>query len=227
MADEANPASNSEQPEELILGRFKTADDLASAYKELEGEFTRKSQTLSEKERMLTELQTTPPYRQEPGEDEDDDDQLFFKEPAKAIEKVVRKIVDPLFTSTYNHQKEAFKSDPDFLKYENEIDNIITQFPKLKTQPNIVGQIFKMVKGLYFDPVEFESKVREKLKTEHHEKVAGGLEGSTPSEGLSGTTPTNLTDDEKRVAIRFNPGITKEEAYKKYAEKRVKCGGER
>lgn len=54
-ADTPIGESQDEQPSELILGKFKTADDLAEAYRNLETQFTQNNQRLSDLEMLLME----------------------------------------------------------------------------------------------------------------------------------------------------------------------------
>lgn len=211
-------------PPELILGRFKTPEDVVQAYSSLEPKLTQMGQENSELRRQLQELQTKQTVPPVANTDEDIND-LFFQEPAKAVEKIISKALDPLISSNFAREKEAYRSNPDFVKHEAEIDAIVSQMPNLKTQPGIVGQLFKMVKGLHFDETEYEKQVREKVQAEIAGKVGGSLESGTPP-GLPVTHKTvELTADEKRVARRFNPELEPEEAYKKYAAKKAKIGG--
>ncbi len=208
--------------ETLILGKFKTQEDLTKSYSELEASFTRMSQELAENKRAMVELQTRQPVR--PEEEEQDVDDLFFREPAKATEKVIKSAIGPIYNFLYEQQKEKFRDDPDFVKYESEIDTLINMQPGLKMQPGIIGQVLKMVKGLHFDPADFKRKVLEEHQASNREKTEGGLEGASAPGDIGKKTEIKLTSDEQRVAVRFNPGLSKEEAYKKYAEKKAKLG---
>jgi len=49
-------AEEPQQSEELILGKFKSADDLVEAYKHLESQFTQNNQRLADLESLLTEV---------------------------------------------------------------------------------------------------------------------------------------------------------------------------
>ena len=210
--------------EQLLLGKFKTPEDLAKSYTELERELTSKSQALAEKERLLQQQQQLPVIQQPVVEDEDSN---FFESPTKSIEKVVGKMMSPLLDSQYYQQKEAYRTgNADFSKFEAEIDQIVTNMPHLKTQPNIVGQLYKMVRGLHFDEKEYETRITEKVRAELAGKVEGSLEGGgAVGTGTKKEKAITLTKDEMRVARRFNPGLTAEEAYKKYADKKSKYGG--
>jgi len=84
------PASTTDtKGQELILGRFKTQDDLTHAYRELETKFTQTAQAKSAAERQVQELATrlnTPPPA--PPEKEKDYNQLFWENPAEVIREL-------------------------------------------------------------------------------------------------------------------------------------------
>lgn len=235
MSDENEPEKSESTTdsggEQLILGKFKTSEDLANSYTALEAEFTRKNQELAANKHALEELQRVRP--QEPvQEDDEDDDQLFFQQPAKATEKVVSRAMSPIYEFLYEQQKESLRSNPDFVAYEQEIDALLNLQPQMKMKPGIVAQVFKMVKGLHFDPESYKKQVitehQEAEKARREGKVLDSLEGSAAPEVNRGAkTEPKLSDEEKKVALKFNPGVSAEEAYKKYAEKKVKSGGSR
>jgi len=214
---------------ELILGKFKTQEDLIESYSAAQSELTRKSQELADTKRSLEALQTQQPQQiQQQAGEEEDIEQLFFREPVKVLKKEVGQAVAPIFEFIYNQQKEPFRSDPEFVKYEQDVDKIINMQPGLKTQPGIVAQVFKMVKGLHFDSDEFEKQVIEKYKKTSQRKIEGSLEGATQSDDLSqGKDLPDLSAEEKRVALSFYPGASREEAFKKYAVQKAKVGGDR
>ncbi len=209
---------------ELLLGKFKTPEELAKAYTELEGEFTRRSTENAELKRINEQRQQMPVIQQQPTQD---DEINFFENPAAAIEKVVGKMVSPLIEAGYHQQKESYRTgNPDFAKYEAEIDQIITQMPHLKTQPNIVGQLFKMVKGLHYDEKAEETRLTAKIKAELAGKQEGALEGGGASDlAKPRDGEITLSAEEQRVARKFNPGLPAKEAYKRYHDLKVKHGG--
>ena len=220
-----------EEKDKMILGKFKTAEDLTKAYSDLEADHTKRAQELADAKREAEEakakLAALPAPVVQPAKGEEEDlNTMFFTEPAVAVEKVIKKFIEPLYSNVYAQEKAALKSDPEFATYEAEIDTIVNNMPQLKTQPGIVNQLFKMVKGLHFDPVKFEADVREKIKTESDDKTKTGLEGGSPP-GLPNrdTKVVQLSDEEKLVAHRFHPELPLEEAYKKYGERKKKWGG--
>lgn len=203
------------QEQELILGRFKTEDELANAYRELEKAYTQSQQYLSEVQRRTQEL------TKQQKEPEADASEQFWQDPTGSIEKIISKRFEPLIQGQYESQKASMRTDPEFLKYEPHIDQIVNMYPNLKEQAGIVPQLYKMVKGLFFDEADFERRVREKIKMESVNKMGASLE--------SGGAPPNmpaikyeLTPDEKKVALKFHQGIAPDEAYKKYAEAKAR-----
>lgn len=221
---EVNKPDGSElKPQELILGRFKTPDELVKAYQELEADYTRKGQALSERDKMLQELQNRIVAPQIQPQNVEDDNELFWQKPMEVINRIVSKTIEPLTTTYYQTQKEKFRSDPEFQNLEPQIDNIVNMYPYLKSQPDIVSQLFKMVKGLYFNEGEYERKVREKVKAEMEGKIGETIEGAgNPSQITREITLEPLTEDEKRFAYNWysnlDDKITPDEAYKKYAQ---------
>ena len=211
------------KPQELILGRFNSQDELVKAYQELEADYTRKGKVLTDREQMLQELQNRVAVPQIPKEDVVDDNELFWQKPMEVINRIVSRTIEPLTTTYYQTQKDKFRSDPEFQKLEPQIDAITNMYPNLKTQPEIVPQLYKMVKGLNFDEGDYERKVREKIKAEAEGKIAGTIEGV----GIAGQvreteTLAPLTEDEKKFAYNWysslDDKVTPEEAYKKYAQ---------
>ena len=221
-------SDNSDSSEKLILGKFKEQSELEKAYTELETKLTSSGQELGELKRVVGELQTRVVTQQTvvpQEEEEEDEDQEYFKSPAKAVRKLIEQALEPIATATFVQQKDSLRSDPLFVKYEAEIDTIVNQIPSLKKQPGVVGQLFKMVKGMHYDPAEEEKRIRGLIKDEQDGKVAGSLEGGSSGGIQKVGKQADLTSDEKRIAVRFNPGIPADEAYKKYAEKKAKYGG--
>jgi len=215
-----------EGSETLILGKYKTQKELEDAYSEVQAEFTRKSQELADTKRVLETLQTRQNTEME--EPEEDDDQLFFREPAKATQKVVLSALNPIYEFLYEQQKQTLRDNPktkdEFAKYEAEVDTLIAMQPQLKVKPGVVAQAFRMVQGLHFNPDEFTRKVLADHQATNGGKVADSLEGVTSPGIPEKKEVVNLTAEEKKVALRFNAGMSEEEAYKKYAEKKAKCG---
>jgi hypothetical protein len=210
--------------EQLILGRFKTPDDLAKAYQEAETKMTQEAQKRAELERQNQELQVriqqNPPQQQQQQAAEVNYDELFWQKPTEVINTMIRRNMEP-FTMTYwEQQKSAFRQDPNFVKLEPQIDAIASQYPDVKTKPGSVEQLYKMVQGLTFDPVAYENQIREKIKKEEEQKRTGLVEGAQGRETFTANTEVQLTEEEKHVARNMYAafGVTDpNEAYKKYA----------
>lgn len=206
-----------EEGQQLILGRFKSQDELAHSYREIEKAFTQNQQLLAETNRQINELRNAE-KKEEPAQNLNE---LFWQDPVgtlqKVVEQTVGKRIEPLYQDTYESQKENMRTrDPEFVNYERYVDQIVTKFPDLKTERGIVPNLYKMVKGLYFDESAYEKRVREKIETERSNKVAGSIEAGGASNNLS-IANINLTQEEKATAVKFYRGVTPEEAYKKYA----------
>lgn len=207
-----------DEAQQLILGRFKDQDELANSYREIEKAYTQSQQMLAETNRRFNELAGTI-QKKEP---EPNLNELFWQDPVGTLSKVVEQTVgrrfEPLVQDRYEAEKESLRQgDSEFVNYEQYVDQIIERYPDLKTQRNIVPQLYKMVKGLYFDESAYEKRVREKIELEKNQKIAGSIEGGgSPSTNLT-ASQIMLSADEKRVALNSYKGVTPEEAYKKYA----------
>lgn len=181
----------------------------------MEKAYTQSQQYLSEVQRRTQEL------TKQPKAPEADASEQFWQDPTGSIEKIISKRFEPLIQGQYESQKASMRTDPEFLKYEPHIDQIVNMYPNLKEQSGIVPQLYKMVKGLFFDEADFERRVREKIKMESVNKMGASLE----SGGAPPNTPAikyELTPDEKKVALKFHQGIAPDEAYKKYAEAKAR-----
>ena len=127
-----------QQQQQLILGRFKSYEDLEKAYKELEKVYTQTSQELSR-------LKKTTQQKENNTQKEEYDPDKFYEEfinnPRKAIEpitrQIVQEVVEPLKQIIQPLQVERemqyirnvidnFKAQhPDFEQYEAQITEII------------------------------------------------------------------------------------------------------
>lgn len=234
--DKLNPDGSkidAPKPDELILGRFKSKDEVVTAYPEAEKLMTQATQEAAELRRQNQELQErliqqTPPPKQEP---EVNYDELFWQKPTEVISKMIRQSIEPLTGNYYEQQKTALRSDPEFIKLEPQIDQIANMYPDVKTKPEAVKQLFKMVKGLNFDEAEFEKRMREKIAIEQGRKIEGSIEGAGAGrDSFVSTEKVELTEEEKKTAVKWyeTQGITNpEEAYKKYAEAKKSYAGGR
>lgn len=74
-------AAESQQPDDLILGRFRDQQALVDSYSSLEGEYTRTNQRLSQYEQQIQELQQQIQGMQQPQQPSFDFDQGFNNNP--------------------------------------------------------------------------------------------------------------------------------------------------
>lgn len=219
---EAERSQKEKESKELILGRFKSQDELAKAYQEAEAKMTQEAQKRAEYERRLQELEAVR-QQQTPPPQEEDINELFWREPARAVEKVFAKMVDPLVEDRYEATKANLRAnDPDFAMYEANLDTLVRQKPELRTARGGVEQAYKMVKGFMFDPVSYERKLREKWEAERSGKIGGSLEGASHTPPIGSTTQVSLSDEEKKVAIRFYDDVPPEQAIAKYADAKAR-----
>ncbi len=216
------------KPEVILDPRFKTIEDQAKAYKEAETKMQHESQKRAELERQNQELQTrlsqhgTPSAPAAPAPEEDLDE-LYWKSPSKVMQRIIEKQIEPFFEDRYEMQKQKYASDPVFQRYAPQIDQMIKAQPELKQRPGIVDQMYKVVRALEFDPEAERKRIEAEVTQRLSNKQTGSLEGAGAPAGATPSTPGNeLSDDEKRVAIKFNPDLAPAEAYKKYATAKTK-----
>uniref|UniRef100_A0A6M3K8C5 Uncharacterized protein n=1 Tax=viral metagenome TaxID=1070528 RepID=A0A6M3K8C5_9ZZZZ len=202
---------------------FKNVDELVNAYKNLRTDYTKKGQTLSDYEKQMQEIQTriAAPVAQETTVD---DNQLFWEKPLEVINKTVSKSIEPLTNFLYESQKERHRVDPEFQQFEPQIDQIVQMYPQMKMQPNIVGQLYKVVKYMNIDEDKFKEDMRSKIKAEEAAKIGGSVEDGNPQRILVSEQAITLSEEEKRYAVKFHPNVPQEEAYKIYGEKKRKAG---
>jgi|TARA_Y100000310_G_C20700503_1_gene829330 hypothetical protein len=203
------PTDKKDGDQELILKRFKNQDELIKAYQESESALTQKSQRVTELERSANQ----PPPAKEP-EPQEDEDSLFWEKPLETIKKVVAKAIEPLGQGMVETQKDTLRKDPDFAKYEPEIDAILDQYPQLRQTPHVIPQIYKMVKGMHVEDMEKELRV--KWEKEQQVKEGTLLEGAGVPETPGKESP--LTAQEKTIAYKMFPDVTRSKAEEEYAK---------
>lgn len=228
---EHNPGSTEEEGksgEQAILGKFKTVDDLAKSYKELEAKNTQTSQETAELRRQLQELQTAV-QQEETAKEPEDMNIKYWQNPASIIDDMetrLNKLLEPLVTVQIETQKVQLRQDPYFVKYENEVNTMLNSLPTtMRNQPGILGELFNLVKGRHQNEI-LEDRIK-KLRTELMENkgdiILGSLEEPSGGETFTGKeTTVRLTDEEKRIAEQFNSDLSPAEAHKKYAEKKAR-----
>lgn len=224
-----------EDSEELILGRFKSQDDLTKSYQELEKKFTQLAQENSTFRKSQQEdqiRQMFPPQQAQVSQDQQEDyNQQFWTNPVDTMSTKIEQLLDSkldfVYNQNYDAQKAAFASDPVFQQYEQQIDYIAKdQYPELRKQPGIVGQLYKMVRGLTFDEEAFKRKTIEEYEKNRAAGANNGIEGASPSpSSIPASQKVDLSDAEKRTATQFFPDLKPEEAWQKYANAKVKMKG--
>ena len=176
-----------------------------------------------EEARQLQERMQQPPPVVTPPPVEEDLNELYWKEPAKVMEKLIGKYVEPFVEDRYELQKGKYAADPEFRKYAPKIDEMVKMQPQLKQQPGIVDKLYKVVRAMEFDPEAERQRIRQEEVAKLQTKQGSLVEGAgSPGAGPAPTPTIDLTDDEKKTAEKFNPGINPQEAHKKYAEKKAK-----
>jgi len=228
----AAPAQGGTPPQgdqQLIAGKFKSQDELVKAYQESEKKMTQEAQARATLERQLQEEarvreqligRVAPPATTTPPQ-ETNYDELFWQKPTEVIGRVVERFLSPFEEDRYQMQKTRYATDPDFKRYEGQIDQMMSLQPELKRQPGAVDKMYRVLRALDFNPTDLEQQLRQKIVAEMQNKVAGAVEGAGPPAG--GTPqPVQLSAEEQRIAEKFYPGIAREDAYKKYAESKTK-----
>ena len=141
----------------------------------------------------------------------------------QVVQKIVTPLVSPFYDDRYESQKSQFANDPEFQKYAPQIDEMVRQQPQLKQQPGIVSKLYNAARALSFNVEDERRRIETEIRQKLNLKVEGTAEGvGSPGAGPSPTPVTApLTDDEKRVAVKFNPSVPAEEAYKLYAKRKA------
>lgn len=217
----AKAAAEPKKVEVQLDPRFKSVEDQAKAYPEAEKKMQQEAQKRSELERQNQELQARLAVPNPPVQDTTNYDELFWQKPTEVISRVVERYIAPLEEDRYETKKQKFADDPDFKKYESQIDTVMKAQPHLRKDPESFGKMFKIMKAMDFNQDEYEKQVRAKVMAEIQDKTGGSVEGGTPS-ALPKETKTDLSDDEKNVARKFHPDLSPQKAYEKYAESKNK-----
>jgi hypothetical protein len=209
---------------EYLDARFTSVEEQAKAYKEAEKLMQQKSQRAAELERQNQELlsrqQAVPAVAPQ---EQVDYNELYWKEPATVMDRLVQKHVEPFFEERFEMQKNALKAEnPGAEKYFPQIDAMVKAQPGLKNKPGIVKQLVKVASAMEFDPDAERKRIEAQVRAEITGKVQTGVEGAGAAQAGTQTQLPELTADEKRAAEKFHRDLTPFEAYKKYAENKVK-----
>jgi hypothetical protein len=163
--------------QDLILGKFKTVDDLANSYKNLEGFSTQTRQEVAQLKSLVDNYQNIIGMLQQQGqqpnqmqpeqaqvvEPQIDNEALltqFYDDPAgtlsKMIEQKARELINPIQSKlqmdeeqkVWNQRAVDFgKSHPDAGQYAEEMKQALIQFPDLQKSPSAFDIAYNYVKG--------------------------------------------------------------------------------
>jgi len=173
-------ASVSQEAEGSPIGKFKNASSLLSAYNELEKEFTKKCQKLSELEKQNTDnVEKTPVYMLENWRDEiknflnaHNEAQTFAKDIAKELmqDSEMAKSKNALELAYAKVLSKNFKSEDRLLEDNSFIENKILKNEKIKSR--IINEYLDDISKKKTPPVVLNGKgsslgfsVQEKPKT--------------------------------------------------------------
>jgi len=171
-AEEDNQEGQEEK--ELILGKFKTQDDLIKSYQELEREFTKATQERKEYEeanrewdnwyqtqysQLQSQLQQAQ-ARQQPQESQEDLSTRLLEKPREVVQEILKSELTPLIAPLYqgyiDQQIDLKIADmkskyPDFVdlrdKIADEINRLVKNYPYLQYESNLIEDVYWVVKG--------------------------------------------------------------------------------
>jgi hypothetical protein len=176
-----------------------------------------------EEARVASQSQYQPQQPVAPPAPEEDLNELYWKEPAKVIERLIGKQIEPFYVDRYEMQKAKYADDPIFKKHAPQIDQMVAAQPELRTKAGIVDQLYRVARAMEFDPDAERKRIEADVMARFNLKQAGSLEGAGTPLGATPSTPlAELSDDEKRVATKFYPDLAPREAYKNYASNKSK-----
>lgn len=222
---------------EWLDPRFKSVEDQAKAYRDSEKAMHMANQRRSEVERELAARSMVPPPQppaeQAPPEPEVSDD-MFWQNPVKVIEKVVQKQLgsmdrklEPLMEDRFTRQLDKYANDEDFKTYSPQIEQVFKLQPQLRNQPGAVDYVYNFLRAQNFNPDDERRRIEAKVRNELSGKAAPPLEGGSPPAEFKPTPKVELSEDERRAALRFYSDLPPQEAYKKYHATKAKWSAER
>lgn len=209
------------KPEEILDPRFKTIEEQAKAYKEAEKKMTQSTQEAAELRRQNQELlarQQQPPVATPPP----DYNAMFWQNPAEVIGKIVEGYVAPFVEDRFELQKGRYAQDPNFKRYEPQIDQMVKMQPELKKQPGIVDKLYKVVRAMEFDPDTERKRIEEEVRAQIQGKQINSVEGTGTPSGAAPSQNAELDDKERAVALKFYPDMKPQDAFKRYGDNKIK-----
>lgn len=211
---------------DYLDARFNSVEEQARAYKEAEKKMQQDSQRAAELERQNRELlarQQAPAVQAPQQQEQVDLNELYWKEPASVMDRLVQKHVEPFFDERFEMQKNALKAEnPGAEKYFPQVDAMVKAQPGLKNKPGIVRQLVRVASAMEFDPDAERKRIEDKVRAEIQGKVVTGVEGAGAAHAGTPSSLPELTIDEKRAAEKFHRDLLPTEAHKKYAENKLK-----
>lgn len=177
LAEESGQSENvaeqvAETPSQtdLLLGKFKTVDDLASAYKNLETFNTQTRQELAQLRQMAQMNNQVPAQPQQAQPTVEDIAQLnekfleqFYDNPLEAIKEVAKVMVEPIqqriqaeeIQKQWTEKARNFSQEhPDLFDHSQEIAQFFAENPELQMKPNALDIAYNAVKGAKAQPVD-------------------------------------------------------------------------
>ena len=188
----------------------------AEAKKAFEDRDRAKNELREQQTRVQQSASAQPP--------EPDLNEAYWQKPAEVVRKIVAEMVDPFIEDRYELQKAKYATDPDFSKYAPQIDNMVKMQPELRKQPGIVDKLYRAARAMEFDPNAERERIRQQVLEEMKLKTGSSVEGAGTPPGTPPSTITGneLNDNERKVAQKFYPDLSQQEAFKKYAENKAK-----
>lgn len=221
--------------EELILGKFKSADDLAKSYTEIEKQSTKSSQRASKLTEQLRAAgydvdddgtiiapgggQQAPPQNPPSGDWTDQFNEQFYENPAKAMMEMIGGVTQMQKRASANTRRAIgqFKTDPLFPKIQDDFEAELMSIPDMQLADpqqaqSLAEQTYNQVVGRYF------RKEAEKMRENPSERVqrlqSMGVE--IPQGGGSPGGSDGMTNDDRHMLNQL--GLSKE-AQKKVIER--------
>lgn len=159
-----------EQQEQLILGKFKSYDELAKAYANLEGFNTQTRQELAQLKQTLENQPQTPKGESEVQVSESDLEaqkeeflNKFYDNPqetvARMAEEIAKKMVEPIYKEREAAQKQQewniratqFKeAHPDMPEYTQHMVDFLSENPEIADKENAIELAYNYAKGLKY-----------------------------------------------------------------------------
>jgi hypothetical protein len=166
---------------ELLLGKFKSVDDLQNAYKNLESFATQTRQELAQF-KQLNNQQQQPVQQPEPEVDMSQRNEKFLEEfydnPLKAVSEIAKSMVEPIQQRIQAEElqkqwvekaRNFSQQHPDLFEHKDDIVQFFQENPEMQMKSNALDVAYAAVKGMkaqaptdpmaYLNDPDFLSKV--------------------------------------------------------------------